>query len=201
MAMMSRLTAHDLTRLWQLLHELHALLVPLAATGDGALNERFRHARNRRLRLPVRLTTWIRRRLQPFPDVQPPTLHEPLAVRVAGRRLAIRFVDTPSGHVLHVSDDPRAAPPAPLATWRLTGREAEVLRWLIEGKTNAEIARILATQPRTVDKHCERIYQKLGVENRTAAVRQVLDGTPLGELPPRRTAAKKPAVARRASIG
>ena len=64
--------------------------------------------------------------------------------------------------------------------WQLTAREGEVLRWLTEGKTNAEIARILAAQPRTVDKHCERIYQKLGVENRTAAVRQALDGSPIG---------------------
>ena len=56
----------------------------------------------------------------------------------------------------------------------LTGREAEVLRWLVEGKTNGEIATILAVRPRTVGKHCERVYQKLGVENRTSAVRQAL---------------------------
>jgi DNA-binding NarL/FixJ family response regulator len=51
----------------------------------------------------------------------------------------------------------------------LTTREAEVLSWLSKGKTNRDIAQILGLSPRTVDKHLEQIYAKLGVENRTAA--------------------------------
>jgi DNA-binding CsgD family transcriptional regulator len=51
----------------------------------------------------------------------------------------------------------------------LTRREQAVLRWLAAGKTNREIAEILAIAPSTVGKHLERIYEKLGVENRTAA--------------------------------
>ena len=51
----------------------------------------------------------------------------------------------------------------------LTPRECEVLFWLARGKSNAEIAAILGIQPSTVGKHLERIYPKLGVENRTAA--------------------------------
>jgi DNA-binding NarL/FixJ family response regulator len=51
----------------------------------------------------------------------------------------------------------------------LTTREAEVLLWLSKGKTNRDIAQILGLSPRTVDKHLEQIYAKLGVENRTAA--------------------------------
>ncbi|MDU0961211.1 MAG: response regulator transcription factor, partial [Bradyrhizobium sp.] len=51
----------------------------------------------------------------------------------------------------------------------LTVREAEVLSWLSKGKTNRDIAQILGLSPRTVDKHLEQIYAKLGVENRTAA--------------------------------
>ncbi len=46
---------------------------------------------------------------------------------------------------------------------------AEVLAWVAEGKTNVEIGTVLGARPRTVAKHLERIYQKLGVENRTAA--------------------------------
>ncbi len=53
---------------------------------------------------------------------------------------------------------------------RLTGREAEVLNWLAGGKTNRDIAEILGMSPRTVNKHLERVYVKLGVENRAAAV-------------------------------
>jgi DNA-binding response OmpR family regulator/DNA-binding CsgD family transcriptional regulator len=51
----------------------------------------------------------------------------------------------------------------------LTIREGEVLSWLAKGKTNRDIAQILGLSPRTVDKHLEQIYAKLGVENRTAA--------------------------------
>ncbi len=51
----------------------------------------------------------------------------------------------------------------------LTKREEDVLSWVAQGKTNAETARILKITPGTVKVHLERIYQKLGVENRTAA--------------------------------
>ena len=51
----------------------------------------------------------------------------------------------------------------------LTAREAEVLMWIANGKPNRDIAEILGLSPRTVDKHLEQIYSKLGVENRAAA--------------------------------
>jgi len=51
----------------------------------------------------------------------------------------------------------------------LTRRESEVLFWIANGKTNREIGEILAVSPRTVNKHLEGIFSKLGVENRTAA--------------------------------
>lgn len=51
----------------------------------------------------------------------------------------------------------------------LTGREAEVLMWIANGKSNKEIAAILEMSPRTVNKHLDRIFGKLGVENRTSA--------------------------------
>jgi DNA-binding CsgD family transcriptional regulator len=51
----------------------------------------------------------------------------------------------------------------------LTRRETDVLQWVTEGKTNAEIAIILGMSPRTVQKHLEHIFEKLGVETRTAA--------------------------------
>jgi DNA-binding CsgD family transcriptional regulator len=52
---------------------------------------------------------------------------------------------------------------------RLTPREQQVLEWVAEGKTNAEIAQILVAAPGTVRKHLEHIYGKLGVHTRTAA--------------------------------
>jgi len=59
----------------------------------------------------------------------------------------------------------------------LTARERDVLRWLANGKTDRDIAQILAISPRTVHKHLQRIYEKLGVENRTAAVMRALGAT------------------------
>lgn len=51
----------------------------------------------------------------------------------------------------------------------LTPREAEVLLWISCGKSNKDIAEILGASPRTINKHLEQIYAKLGVENRTSA--------------------------------
>ncbi|WP_286238770.1 response regulator transcription factor [Neptuniibacter halophilus] len=51
----------------------------------------------------------------------------------------------------------------------VTERESEVLHWIANGKTNREVAEILQMSPRTVNKHLEQIFPKLGVENRTAA--------------------------------
>jgi DNA-binding response OmpR family regulator/DNA-binding CsgD family transcriptional regulator len=51
----------------------------------------------------------------------------------------------------------------------VTEREAEVLLWIARGKSNRDIAEILELSPRTVNKHLEQIYAKLGVENRTSA--------------------------------
>ena len=51
----------------------------------------------------------------------------------------------------------------------LTAREAEVLLWIMRGKTNQEIGTILGCQARTIAKHAERIFAKLGVSTRTAA--------------------------------
>jgi DNA-binding NarL/FixJ family response regulator len=51
----------------------------------------------------------------------------------------------------------------------ITDRESEVLLWIARGKSNRDIAEILNLSPRTVNKHLEQIYTKLGVENRTSA--------------------------------
>ena len=52
----------------------------------------------------------------------------------------------------------------------LTPRERGVLRWLAAGKTDKDIGAILGISARTVHKHLQHIYEKLGVETRTAAV-------------------------------
>lgn len=51
----------------------------------------------------------------------------------------------------------------------LTAREAEVLLWIANGKPNRDIGEILGISPRTVNKHLEQVFTKLGVENRASA--------------------------------
>jgi DNA-binding CsgD family transcriptional regulator len=72
------------------------------------------------------------------------------------------------------SEAPGLKPPRAAAAPRLTPREGEVMGWLTSGKTDREIAALLTCSPRTVQKHLERIYVKLGVETRTAAVMRLL---------------------------
>ncbi|MFY0679569.1 MAG: response regulator [Thalassovita sp.] len=55
------------------------------------------------------------------------------------------------------------------AAFGLTAREAEVLYWLTLGKTNRDISTILSLSARTVNKHLEQVFQKMGVDNRTSA--------------------------------
>ena len=56
----------------------------------------------------------------------------------------------------------------------LSSREVQVLEWVTTGKTNRDVVLILDISPRMVPKHLERIFVKLGVETRTAAVGRVL---------------------------
>ena len=68
-----------------------------------------------------------------------------------------------------------ATPEALQAALSLTPREAEILSWVVQGKTNPEIGIILGIQLTTVKKHLESTFAKLGVENRTGAVTLALE--------------------------
>ena len=67
------------------------------------------------------------------------------------------------------------AEPLDLEVGILTRRQREIMDWIAEGKTSAEAAIILGISPRTVEKHLEAVFQRMGVENRIAAVRRYLD--------------------------
>lgn len=85
--------------------------------------------------------------------------------------ILIRAVPTASSERrLLVLSRQNGLPPAGASpdTNTLTRRQQEVARWIREGKTNGEIARIMGISPRTVQKHIEHIFEKLGVETRVA---------------------------------
>jgi len=75
-----------------------------------------------------------------------------------------------------VSFQPDFSSPAPLAEkLRLTDREAETLLWVAQGKSNADIAGILGNSEKTVKKTLGNIFEKLGLESRTAAALQAVE--------------------------
>lgn len=99
----------------------------------------------------------------------------PLLVADGARRLLASFHDQTGEEgegewlvVLREENDASTIE-ALTAAFRLTSREAEVLYWVMRGKTNRDIGDILGTSPRTVHKHVEHVFEKLGVETRTAA--------------------------------
>ena len=70
---------------------------------------------------------------------------------------------------------PRFDDPKPLEALGVSPREAEVLLWMAQGKGNHEIAAILELSPATVKKHSIHIFEKLGVEGRTAAMLKAVE--------------------------
>ncbi|MDF2998481.1 MAG: two component transcriptional regulator, LuxR family [Xanthobacteraceae bacterium] len=95
-----------------------------------------------------------------------------LTVDGTSRRLKLSYVGQigPDELLLRITEDNRLPPEQILkAKLNLTVREAEVLMWLARGKANRDIGEILGLSPRTVNKHLEMVYSKIGVENRAAA--------------------------------
>lgn len=88
--------------------------------------------------------------------------------------LVRRFSELGRDDTVMLTLEEEHAPPGPAALMvlGLTPRQAEVVYWVAQGKSNPEIAVILGTSPRTIDKHMERIFLRLGVENRASAMMQ-----------------------------
>jgi DNA-binding CsgD family transcriptional regulator len=85
--------------------------------------------------------------------------------------IRIRFVPTGSPQrrlLVLTAGAVRQAVPAPAHDFGLSKREVEVARWIGDGKSNIEIAGLLGISPRTVQKHIEHIFEKMGVKTRVA---------------------------------
>jgi len=116
--------------------------------------------------LVARLHAWLQTAL-----TQPPP-SAPLEIRgEEGRMVCALHGLTGEGEcllVLHEESD-TAMTKVLADAFRLTVREAEVLYWVIYGKTNRDMGDILGISHRTINKHMEYLFEKLGVETRTAA--------------------------------
>ena len=99
----------------------------------------------------------------------------PFVCHAGQARLSIYGRSHEHGWLLLLSeDDPQMMSDALCRAFALTEREGQVLLWLAYGKTNREIGEILNTSPRTVNKHLEHIFEKIGTETRTAAAAAAL---------------------------
>jgi DNA-binding CsgD family transcriptional regulator len=123
-------------------------------------------------RLPEPIDAWIRARIEPSWAMLDPG---PLTLDTAAHKLRLHLLQGEDVLTLLI-EIVRSGEAVTAATEHgLTAREREVLRWVTAGKSNAAIASIVGIRPRTVHKHLERIYAKLGVENRTAAAMRGLE--------------------------
>lgn len=125
--------------------------------------------------LPDDLLRWVRTQelsLSRIDDAPP--VRSPLVLETAGKRLVIRLLSKPGAHMILMEEEKTGPSVGAFTSFGLTAREAEVLTWIAQGKTNREIAAILGMQTGTVKKHVEHIFEKLGVETRTAAATQAL---------------------------
>ncbi|MBB3771919.1 DNA-binding response OmpR family regulator/DNA-binding CsgD family transcriptional regulator [Angulomicrobium tetraedrale] len=122
------------------------------------------------LMLPEAVRLWLAARRTDGAGGEPAALDLPMPGVV--RRLRLSYVGQigPEELLLRIVEDEGVPPEQVLrAKLNLTVREAEVLMWLARGKANRDIGEILGLSPRTVNKHLEQIYAKIGVENRAAA--------------------------------
>jgi DNA-binding CsgD family transcriptional regulator len=127
-------------------------------------------------RLPEVLRRWLQQQEACLASTgDAPRARTPFVVAQDDRRLVIRLVSEPDRFMLLLEEELIGVAPHLLEPHGLTRRESEVLAWVAEGKTNVEIGTILGMRRRTVSKHLERVFQKLGVETRTAAAVRALE--------------------------
>jgi len=123
--------------------------------------------------LPDDVNTWIARQRAWPPVIGSTPPAEALVVHGDDGRLTLTYLQGLKARdrdVLVLEERRAALPVATLAALGLTPREAEILAVLANGKTNPEIAAQLSLSEKTVRTHLERVYKKLGVTNRAAAV-------------------------------
>ena len=125
--------------------------------------------------LPTRISAWLREKTQSRsaaelsgPDLIIGSDHRSLTIQTVGNGEETEYR-------LLLRETVRRLDARPLQSLGLTSREAEVLLWLSEGKSNSEIAIILTAKVRTIAKHLERVFAKLMVENRTAAAHAAME--------------------------
>lgn len=128
-------------------------------------------------KLPEPIKNWFLAQKEKWLDAASLANLTPYQIEKNEKRLEIQFAQNlvEKDFVLLLREKSSAVPHAQLQSLGLSPREAEVLYWIAQGKTNPEVAMILNANPATIKKHVERILAKLGVENRSAATIKVIE--------------------------
>ena len=128
-------------------------------------------------RLPDCFAQWYRSQLARVGQSGVSLPRDPLVVEAEHAELSVQLIPDHlrDEHLLLLNERQAHASWRALAEYGLTPRESEVLAWVAKGKTNADVGAILQLSGRTVQKHLEHIYQKLGVETRTTATVRAYD--------------------------
>jgi DNA-binding CsgD family transcriptional regulator len=165
----------------QSLEHVNAAAITLGPSGHASsiapfaekLLEKYFGSRPRVNGLPLAVRDWMKEQRARVDELRPA---QPLVMSLNGSQLEIRLLSQNGQTVLLLNEKIMPSRPAmipeALAATSLSPREAEVLAWVARGRTNSEIAQILRLSARTIQKHVEHIFQKLGVETRTSAAAQ-----------------------------
>jgi DNA-binding CsgD family transcriptional regulator len=133
------------------------------------LVEYFGVAKNLNHHLPDELLRWMRHQNAQLLKSDVPPARRALTIQRKGRRLVVRLMSNSGANLLLLEEEVPPPNGDRLSLLGLSLRESEVLAWVAQGKTNGAIAAILGIDLGTVKKHLARVFEKLGVETRTAA--------------------------------
>jgi DNA-binding response OmpR family regulator/DNA-binding CsgD family transcriptional regulator len=123
-------------------------------------------------RLPAEIIDWMAEAARSGAESAPHTWS------IGGRKIELAYLGQVQAgeRLVRVSQvEPRQDVERLRRHFALTGREAEVLLWVSRGKSNKDISTVLGISPRTVNKHLEQVFEKLGVENRSSATAVTMD--------------------------
>jgi len=131
-------------------------------------------------RLPLKLREYIDSTLANFERDEYFSPADAIRIRQRNSELVIRVVlDHQARELTLLFEEKAARSICDFEKAGFTKREAEMLVWMSRGKTDGDIAALCEISIRTVQKHAENIYTKLGVENRTAAVMAAIEMLPV----------------------
>jgi DNA-binding CsgD family transcriptional regulator len=119
-------------------------------------------------RLPDDVWRWFRH------EANKEEAGQPLVARLAESLLSLSLLRTPKGYLIVLNESVVEDPRNMLLRMGLTKRESDVIRWVSQGKKNAEVANLLRISAGTVRKHMEHILSKLKCKTRGAASEIVL---------------------------